>query len=185
MLISKLKKSTQNGTSLIEVLIAIIVMSIGLLGMAGLTASSSSYNKLGQIRSTAMLLVSDYTDRARANLTAFDNGLYAKTSAYAFSTTLAAQSGCTNASSAACNPSGMASLDQTQWSNLLLRKLPGGNAYVTTSFSSTTNERFMDIWVMWAEVGQEAGFAIASGNTCPTAASAPSSVKCMYFRVAI
>ena len=60
-------KLKQKGSSLIEVLVAIFVMSIGLLGMAGLTAASSSYNKLGQIRSTAMLLVSDYTDRARAN----------------------------------------------------------------------------------------------------------------------
>ena len=178
-------KSKQNGSSLIEVLIAIFVMSIGLLGMAGMVSVSSSYNKLGQIRSTAMLLVSDYTDRARANLTGFDGTGYSKGTAYASSTTLDAESGCTNASTAACNASDLAALDKTQWLNLLRRRLPGGDAYVVSSFTAATNERFMDIWVMWAEVEQAAGLAIATGNTCPTGAAAPSNVKCMYFRVAI
>ena len=181
----KTMKLKQKGSSLIEVLIAIFVMSIGLLGMAGLTAASSSYNKLGQIRSTAMLLVSDYTDRARANLTAFDNDKYSKNSVYAYSTTLATESGCTNASTAACDADTFAALDKTQWLNLLRRKLPGGDAYVVTSYTAASSQRFMDIWVMWAEAEQAAGFAIATGNTCPASASAPSNVKCMYFRVAI
>ena len=178
-------KLKQKGSSLIEVLVAIFVMSIGLLGMAGLTAASSSYNKLGQIRSTAMLLVSDYTDRARANLTGFDNAKYSKSVAYAYSTTLATESGCTNASTATCDSDTLAALDQTQWLNLLRRRLPGGDAYVVSSYTSANSERFMDIWVMWAEVGQAGGFAIATGNTCPASALAPGNVKCMYFRVAI
>ena len=178
-------KVKQKGSSLIEVLIAIFIMSIGLLGMAGLVAASGSYNKLGQIRSTAMLLVSDYTDRARANLIGFDASKYAKSTVYAYSTTLDAESGCTNAKTAACSSDDIAALDQTQWRNLLRRRLPGGDAFVVSSYTAASGERFMDIWIMWAEVNQAAGLAIATGNKCPSGASAPSGVKCMYFRVAI
>lgn len=181
----------QSGSSLLEVLIALLVISIGMLGMAGLTAAASSYNKLGQIRSSAMLLVSDYADRARANLTGFDAEGYKNITAYAYSTTLATESGCTDASvtANACGPADMAALDQVQWLNILRRRLPGGDAYVTTSkvfdAASNTTQRTMDIWVMWAEIDQASGFSLAGSFACPAGATTDTAVKCMYFRIAL
>jgi type IV pilus assembly protein PilV len=175
----------QKGTSLLEVLIAILVMSVGMLGMAGLTAASSSYNKLAQIRSTSLLLVSDYADRARANLTGFDVGNYDKTNSYVNSKTMLTVTGCTDTAANACTSSAMATLDKNQWTNLLRLSLPGGDAYVLKDINATTGQRSMDIWVMWTELAQASGFAVTGNNQCPTAATTDANVKCMYFRIAL
>jgi type IV pilus assembly protein PilV len=175
----------QRGASLLEVLISMLIMSIGMLGMAGLTAASNAYNKLAQIRSTSLMLVSDYADRARANMTGFSAGNYAKTTAYENSRTLISTSGCTDTAANSCTAANMATLDQNQWRNLLRLRLPGGDAYVTTSATPATGQNNMDIWVMWTELDQTTGFAVEGNNRCPTAATTDASVKCMYFRIAL
>jgi type IV pilus assembly protein PilV len=179
--------SKQRGSSLLEVLVAILVMSVGMLGMAGLTVASNSYNKLAQIRGTSLMLISDYADRVRANMTGFNAGNYAKTSTYQNSKTLISATGCTDASVTAntCNPGQMAALDLAQWRNLLRRSLPGGDAYVLTSANATTGQSNMDIWIMWTELGQASGFDLSGNTRCPTAATTDTAVKCMYFRVAL
>ena len=58
----------QSGVSLIEVLIAIVIASIGLLALAGVNASSIRYTKMSQYRGTATLLATDLGERMRANL---------------------------------------------------------------------------------------------------------------------
>jgi type IV pilus assembly protein PilV len=178
-------KSRQRGTSLIEILVSIFVLAIGMLGMAGMAAVSSGNNKLAQIRSTANLLVSDYADRARANLPGFDTGQYEITAPYTFPTALQAETGCTNASTAACAPVAMAALDEAQWLNTLMRRLPGGNAYVLTTSLAAGNERTMDIWIMWTEAEAVDPFGFGSVYVCPAAAAAPGNVRCLYFRVAL
>ncbi len=56
----------QEGATLIEVLIAIVVLSIGLLGLAGLQATSVQSNHSAYQRSQATLLGYDLADRMRA-----------------------------------------------------------------------------------------------------------------------
>jgi type IV pilus assembly protein PilV len=55
------------GFSLIEVLISIVILSIGLLGMAGLTAASMNGTNASYYRSHATVLADDILDRMRAN----------------------------------------------------------------------------------------------------------------------
>ncbi len=57
------------GATLIEVLIAMVVLAIGLLGLAGLQATSIQSNHSAYYRSQATLLASDLADRMRANRT--------------------------------------------------------------------------------------------------------------------
>lgn len=57
----------QRGTTLIEVLIALLVLSVGLLGMAGLQMTSLKSNYSAYYRSQASLLAYDIADRMRAN----------------------------------------------------------------------------------------------------------------------
>ncbi len=183
------QRAQQRGSSLLEVLIAILVMAVGMLGMAGLTAASSSYNKLAQIRSTSLLLVSDYADRARANMSGFNASGYAKTTSYVNSRALISTTGCTDASVPAntCDSTAMAALDLAQWRNLLRLRLPGGDAYVLTGVNATTGQSNMDIWIMWTELEQASGFDVAGNTRCPAAANPTSdpTIKCMYFRIAL
>ena len=67
---------SQRGFTLIEVLIAIVVLAIGLLGLAGLQASSLKNNTSAYTRSQAQLLAYDMLDRLRANREGVINGSY-------------------------------------------------------------------------------------------------------------
>lgn len=58
----------QRGVSLLEVLIALVILSIGLLGMAALQASSLRNNQSASERSLAVMVNHSIIDAMRANL---------------------------------------------------------------------------------------------------------------------
>lgn len=57
----------QSGISMIEVLIAMLVLTIGLLGMAALQAQATKFNHSAYLRTQATNLAYDIGDRIRAN----------------------------------------------------------------------------------------------------------------------
>lgn len=57
----------QKGFTLIEILITVIVLSIGLLGLAGLQISGLRANISSEARSKASILANDIAERMRAN----------------------------------------------------------------------------------------------------------------------
>jgi type IV pilus assembly protein PilV len=68
--------SRARGFTLIEALVALIVLSIGLLGIASLQLSSLRWNHGASMRSQATLLAYDILDRMRVNATSAKNGEY-------------------------------------------------------------------------------------------------------------
>lgn len=58
----------QRGLSMIEILVAIVVLSIGLLGLAGLQATSLRTSQSALYRSQAATFAEDMAERMRANL---------------------------------------------------------------------------------------------------------------------
>ncbi len=69
-------KSKQSGLSLLEILIAVLVLSIGLLGLAALHATSLKANHGAYHKSQATFLAYDMADRLRANRPQAINGSY-------------------------------------------------------------------------------------------------------------
>lgn len=65
-----MKLRTSKGFSLVEVLIALIIMSIGMLGIAGLYVQSMQAGRTSMLRHHAVTLAGDIADRIRANPTA-------------------------------------------------------------------------------------------------------------------
>ena len=59
---------TQSGFTLLEIMVAIVVLSLGLLGLAGLQAASLRNNQTAYYRSIATQQAYDIADRLRANL---------------------------------------------------------------------------------------------------------------------
>jgi len=55
------------GLTLVEILIALLVLSIGLLGLAGLQTMSLKFNTSAYYRTQATALAYDFADRMRAN----------------------------------------------------------------------------------------------------------------------
>lgn len=68
--------TAQSGFSLLEVLIAVTIMALGLLGLAGLQAQGLKNNHSAYIRSQAALYAYDMTDRLRADRVAAIAGSY-------------------------------------------------------------------------------------------------------------
>ena len=69
-------KPTQGGFTLIEVLVAAVVLGIGLLGLAGLQATTVTLNQTSYLRSQASNLAYEITDAMRANRQAALDGRY-------------------------------------------------------------------------------------------------------------
>lgn len=66
----------QRGVTMMEVLIAVLVLAIGLLGMAALQSASLRYNHSAYMRTVSNNLAYDMADRMRANRDAALNGDY-------------------------------------------------------------------------------------------------------------
>jgi type IV pilus assembly protein PilV len=101
----------QQGFTLIEILIAVLVLSLGLLGLAGLQASSLRYNSAAAARGQATFMAYDIIDRMRANKTAAIAGGYDTNYGTAPSS---GGSDCQTAG-AGCSAAAMADYDLNQW----------------------------------------------------------------------
>ena len=64
------------GLSLIEILVTVVVLSIGLLGIAGMQAFGMRYSHDSYARSQANILANELIERMRANPDAVNNGDY-------------------------------------------------------------------------------------------------------------
>lgn len=67
MLLNPLARRQQQGATLIEVLVTLLVFSVGLLGMAGLQSMSLKANHSAYYRSQATFLAYDIGERMRSN----------------------------------------------------------------------------------------------------------------------
>jgi len=68
--------SLHRGFTLIEILVTVIVLSIGLLGLAGLQATALKFNSTAYQRSQATILAYDIAEQMRANAKAARCGAY-------------------------------------------------------------------------------------------------------------
>jgi type IV pilus assembly protein PilV len=110
--------SRAHGFTLIEVMIAVFILGIGLLGVAGLQSVSSSMNQQSYMRSQATLLADDIADRMRANPLGVDNGDYDMGAA----ATPTLDTNCNTTSG--CGTTAMAQHDLQQWVDTVDEKLP-------------------------------------------------------------
>jgi len=70
------RPSKQNGFTLLEVLIAVIILALGMLGLAKLQATGLSYNHSAYMRTQATLMAYDIIDRMYANRGLVFDGCY-------------------------------------------------------------------------------------------------------------
>ena len=115
------------GFTLIEVLIAMLVLAVGLLGLAGLQATRLKNAQSAYNRSVATELAFDLADRMRANNT--PNGLSVYISMLPVNAL--AQANCV-AVSTLCPSNVMAQNDLYEWNLALVTTLPSGQGIVCT-----------------------------------------------------
>ncbi|MCO5398441.1 type IV pilus modification protein PilV [Ralstonia soli] len=113
--------SKSQGYALLEALVALLVISIGLIGFARLQLVGMSSSTTSSQRSKAVSLAYEMTDRMRANLAGYAAGAYDNL------TGSAANPGCV---STGCSAAQTAQNDYYEWSNELSTLLPKGTGVV-------------------------------------------------------
>lgn len=116
-------KATQGGASLIEVMVALTVLAIGLLGMAQLQNKASQGNQAAYYYSQAMFLADDLVERMRANPANPDGYLVAVGDSLSSVST-------TQCETADCTSSQLARWDLKRWKDQLAEILPQGDGAV-------------------------------------------------------
>jgi type IV pilus assembly protein PilV len=97
-------RRNSRGMTLIEVLIAIVIFAVGLLGIAALQVAGLRYTKGSQARSVAALQAENMIDRMRANSIGVDSDFY-----------LAVDPESIDCDSADCSPTQLAAFDYARW----------------------------------------------------------------------
>jgi type IV pilus assembly protein PilV len=143
----------QHGGSLLEVLITVLIVSFGLLSMAGMQAYSVAVNASSTNRAVAVAMATDYSDMVRANATAFAAGLYDNAANFTASnrtvTALPANQVC---AFPACTVTTLANYERNMTLTRLKAALPAGEFVMTRVVTGgVTSTRQADLWVMWLE----------------------------------
>ena len=147
--IAKSPRKQQSGFTLIEVMIAVLILLVGLLGVAGIQLISFHNNQSAYLRSQATFIASDFPDRIRSNpagqqANAYDSVTVNSGSAVTTPACLASTSGCSGADLADSDIADLAG-------HFALNPptLPNGSATVQRDNSSGFDEYI--VTVFWSE----------------------------------
>lgn len=144
------------GFSLLEVLVALLIMSIGLLGLAALQTVGLTFNRQSYGRTQATLQAYDIIDRIRANKSnnAVINSNYDNVA-------LGTTPGTTDCSSSTCDSGQMADYDIRTWNNANKSILPQGKGAIcrgtldATFSTCTVGGSIYQIGIKWKEGGSD------------------------------
>ena len=155
------------GFSLIEVLIALVILSVGTLGIAAMMAVSLKNKNSGYSRAQASDLAYTILDRMRANrATAIQHGYDIALGATPVSPP---SDGCIGIA-ADCSPSQVADLDLTQWKHSLAGMLPSGDGSILTTGLNQMTE--VTITIQWNDRRSGQAADAVNGTAAPAAATA-------------
>jgi type IV pilus assembly protein PilV len=138
-------KKREKGFSLMEVLVTVVILSIGLLGLAGLQVKSQQFTQSSYLRSQAAVLAYDILDRMRANRTA---ALKSPTSGYAHAIGDAAPSA-VDCYSSSCDSDDIADSDLAEWLAVIAKTLPAGEGEVATTPIPGGNGYLFQVQIQW------------------------------------
>lgn len=134
---------TARGFTLVEILVTLIIVSVGLLGVAGLHALSLRNNYDALIRSHASALAGDIADRMRANR---DAALDSKYDLAMGAIPTVGEDGT------------LAETDLVEWTERLAQQLPNGQgsiAIAAAPAAGASQTRLVTITIEWGERGEQ------------------------------
>jgi len=119
------------GFTLVEVMVALTLLSIGMLGSARMQIFSTQATHAAYLRGQAVTFVQDFIDRMQANTTAAQAGNY--DSADPVNYAIPADNSCSETATtlaSVCTPVQLAAHDRWEWSQDLVAVLPNGQGAV-------------------------------------------------------
>lgn len=173
----------QTGASLIEVLVAVLLLSFGLLALGAMLSFSVQAPKLSSYRAAAANLASDFTERIRANPEGFAANNYESPLSYDGTSTSLALNDCVYATP--CTAATLATMDIAAINSAVRAGLPAGGMLMKCDTSPCTKGSYGNLWILWKEPTTVAVLGASSDN-CPTDEAAWSALdpkpRCLYVR---
>jgi type IV pilus assembly protein PilV len=191
-------RPTQKGASLIEVLVAILLLSFGMLALGAMMSFAVQAPKLSAYRASAANLAASHVERMRANPDGFTNNRYTASlndSSWSFTQIPAPSSPCSYPS---CDESTLATgWDIPDARIAVRRQLPAGDmvmwcsspadsAFPPTAVTCTKTTQG-NLWIIWQEPNTNSLLS-ASSDQCPSFPSGylgSMPARCLYLRFKI
>ncbi len=182
----------QDGSSLIEILISILIISLGMMAVAGMQAYSVAAQKNALYRSIASSMANELAEIIRLNQTGLNAGNYNIALMSATAAGVPNLTACPGVANAGVNPAeypfcnsaaNLAAYDITSFQRRVRNSLPVGGVEVVANIAVAPAQSTADIWITWLEPGV---LAAAEGNAdnCSAAARALATLpRCFYMRV--
>lgn len=164
---------------MIEALVAILILSFGLLALGSFMAYGVQLPKLSGNRSVAMVAGTDLVERMRANSSAtlgYVTSTFSATSTIPTSMPSGSTCGFANCTAATLATQDVATVDFN-----LKRQLPNGG--VTVTIPNNAVPTIGNVWVIWQEPGNFGTFSTSGSDACPAAVTAlglSPAPRCVY-----
>lgn len=141
------RSKKQSGIGMVEVLVALLITTIGVLGLVSLQVTGLKSNRSAYIRTQATVLAYDIIDRMRINSNQATAAAYLATPTGTVCTT-------------ACTPAQITNTDLLQWNANLASQLPQGTGTITAIAGTTNGYRVRVSWV--TEAGENVSMDIGA-----------------------
>ena len=175
----------ETGSSLIEVLVAILLLSLGMLSLGVTMSFAVQMPKLSGFRATAINLAASHIERIRANPGGFRSG------AYSTPLRLLSYDGTNgniepvNCAYPHCTEMSLAAMDDASTKQAARAQLPYGGMLVTCDSTPCGDNAYGNLWIVWQEPSSRTTLDSASSDNCPvevTATYTDPKPRCVYVR---
>jgi type IV pilus assembly protein PilV len=184
------------GATLIEVLVAILLLAFGLLAIGSMMAFAVQGPKLSAYRSTAANLAASHVERMRANPEGFASDSYTSAlngSAWSFSAISLTSADCAYPN---CTETTLAAMDVQTARGAIRRELPAGDMEMWCSTPAAPNTAVTctkatqgNLWIIWQEPSTNLLLG-ANSDYCPPDVTStytgyptsPTPARCLYIR---
>lgn len=181
---ARLQRHRQGGAFLIEVLVAMLLLSFGMLALGAMLSVSVQAPKLSGYRATAVNLASSHIGRMRANSVGFQHYILPLgETGWSFTALEAAPCQYPD-----CNESTLASMDDAATRQAVRLQLPAGDLLVTCSPAACGPNAAGNLWVVWQEPAIGAAINLTAADHCPAEVTDIYSdplPRCLYVRFQI
>ena len=177
-----LKHPSQTGSSLIEVLVAILIMSFGMLSLGAMLSLSVQMPKLAGYKAVASNIASSHIERIRANPDGFQTGAYVTVLSYDGTFNTINLSDCAYPN---CTSTTLATMDNAATQKAARDELPAGGVLVTCSTTPCNLASYGNIWIIWQETLTADASGLAASDNCPTQVTGTYTnprPRCLYVR---
>jgi type IV pilus assembly protein PilV len=155
--------------TLVEILVTLIILAVGLLGLAGLMFEGMRNNQGSYLRTQASIYAYDISDRMRANRERAQLGDYAGADGFSTADLNSLDLPACASAASGCSPADRVGVDQVEWARQVrgtgngVPMIPGGVG--TIDFDATENVYTINIEWVEGSRGGDAGEAIANDNS--------------------